>query len=384
MPTPSPDVLALLEATFDAVVIMDDRGRIQAFNASAEEMFGYRAADALGRNVNMLMTATDRLGHDDHLKRYLAGGEARVLGKGRDVRVRHRDGSEFSVFLSRRPHPEHRSTPVRRLSARHLAAPQGAGNAGKGAAAQPPLPGSGAGHAGRHRSQRHRPAGQPAGDPRAARGPRGTSSAAPGWTAASRREDRAIARAAFRALLHERRRRAAELRIPRARPGRRGPVHHLARRRAARRQQRRDRHHALRRGHHRAAPRGERGPQGAGAHEQRLAPRDHGRDGGGHLARAQPAAGGHRQLLAGLRAHAAHAGPGHAGNQRRARADLGAGAAGRRDHPPHPLAGAQRGRAPRVAGHQRPDPRDARTARERRARARRPAGARPRRDRCPG
>jgi two-component system sensor kinase FixL len=100
MTAPTPDVLALLAATLDAVVIMDDRGRILAFNASAEEMFGYRAADTLGRNVSMLMTAVERIGHDEHLKRYLAGGEARILGKGRDVRVRHRDGSEFSVFLS--------------------------------------------------------------------------------------------------------------------------------------------------------------------------------------------------------------------------------------------------------------------------------------------
>lgn len=100
MSTPSPDVLAVLEATFDAVVIMDDRGRIMAFNASAEEMFGYRRADAVGRNVGMLMTAMDRMNHDEHVRHYLAGGEARVLGKGRDVRVRHRDGSEFSVFLS--------------------------------------------------------------------------------------------------------------------------------------------------------------------------------------------------------------------------------------------------------------------------------------------
>lgn len=100
MSTPSADVLALLEATFDAVVIMDDRGRILAFNRSAEEMFGYRTADALGRSVTMLMAAPDRVSHDDYLKRYLAGGEARILGKGRDVTVRHRDGSEFSVFLS--------------------------------------------------------------------------------------------------------------------------------------------------------------------------------------------------------------------------------------------------------------------------------------------
>src|SRR6187399_1591945 len=97
---PTSDVLALLDATFDAVVIMDDRGRISAFNRSAEEMFGYRAADAIGRNVSMLMTSTDRVTHDDHLRRYLGGGEAHILGKGRDVRVRHRDGSEFSVFLS--------------------------------------------------------------------------------------------------------------------------------------------------------------------------------------------------------------------------------------------------------------------------------------------
>jgi two-component system sensor kinase FixL len=100
MSVPTTDVLALLETTFDAVVIMDDRGRILAFNASAEEMFGYRAADALGRNVNMLMTGADRLEHDEHLRRYLATGESRVLGRGRDVRVRHRDGSEFPVFLS--------------------------------------------------------------------------------------------------------------------------------------------------------------------------------------------------------------------------------------------------------------------------------------------
>jgi two-component system, LuxR family, sensor kinase FixL len=54
----------------------------------------------VGRNVSMLMTAVDRLEHDNHLKRYGSGGESRILGKGRDVRVRHRDGSEFSVFLS--------------------------------------------------------------------------------------------------------------------------------------------------------------------------------------------------------------------------------------------------------------------------------------------
>jgi two-component system, LuxR family, sensor kinase FixL len=99
MTAPSPEVLALLAATLDAVVIFDERGRIDAFNASAEEMFGYRAADAIGRNVNMLMPANDRGGHDDPLQRYLSDGGSRS-SRGRDVRVQHRDGSEFSVFLS--------------------------------------------------------------------------------------------------------------------------------------------------------------------------------------------------------------------------------------------------------------------------------------------
>jgi two-component system, LuxR family, sensor kinase FixL len=99
MSTPTPDVLALLEATFDAVVIMDDRGRILAFNSSAEEMFGYRAVDALGRNASMLMPSEERAGHDEFLRENVNGSEGRI-GKGRDARVLHRDGSEFSVFLS--------------------------------------------------------------------------------------------------------------------------------------------------------------------------------------------------------------------------------------------------------------------------------------------
>ncbi|HEY6125781.1 MAG TPA: PAS domain S-box protein, partial [Steroidobacteraceae bacterium] len=111
MTAPTPEVLALLEATFDAVVIMDERGRIEAFNASADEMFGYRAADTIGRNVNMLMAVSDRAGHEDHLERYLADGDARVPGRGRDVRVQHRDGSEFSVFLGVRRIPN--SSPPR-------------------------------------------------------------------------------------------------------------------------------------------------------------------------------------------------------------------------------------------------------------------------------
>jgi two-component system sensor kinase FixL len=100
MSAPSPEVLALLEATLDAVVIMDHRGKMLSFNGSAEAMFGYRAVDVIGHPVNILMTNADRASHDGHLQRHLKTGETHILGLGRDVTVRHRDGSEFSVFLS--------------------------------------------------------------------------------------------------------------------------------------------------------------------------------------------------------------------------------------------------------------------------------------------
>ena len=129
MAAPTTDVLALLEATFDAVVIMDDRGRITAFNRSAEEMFGYRAADAVGRNVSMLMTSDRPRAHTTITCSVTSPAAKRsILGRGRDVRVRHRDGSEFSVFLSVGRIPDSDAAAVRRLPARHLAAPQGTGD----------------------------------------------------------------------------------------------------------------------------------------------------------------------------------------------------------------------------------------------------------------
>ncbi len=77
MTAPTPEVLALLEATFDAVVIIDERGRIEAFNASAEAMFGYRAADTIGRNVSMLMTAVG----SRHARRAPAGAISRTANR---------------------------------------------------------------------------------------------------------------------------------------------------------------------------------------------------------------------------------------------------------------------------------------------------------------
>lgn len=98
--TPSFELQALLDAAVDAVILIDSHGRVEVFNHAAEHLFGYRAAEVTGQNVKMLMTDGDRDTHDAYLQRYERTGEARIIGIGREVRGRRKDGSEFSALLS--------------------------------------------------------------------------------------------------------------------------------------------------------------------------------------------------------------------------------------------------------------------------------------------
>jgi two-component system sensor kinase FixL len=90
---------ALLDAAVDGIVLIDHQGKVQAFNRAAERLFGYRAEEILGSNVSVLMTNADRDEHDGHLARYIKSRVAHVIGTGRDVEARRKDGSVFPVFL---------------------------------------------------------------------------------------------------------------------------------------------------------------------------------------------------------------------------------------------------------------------------------------------
>jgi two-component system sensor kinase FixL len=91
---------AIINTTVDAIIVIDSRGRIEAFNRGAERMFGYPESEALGRNVRMLMPSPDREQHDEYLRRYLTSGVPKIIGLGREVTGRRRDGSMFPVHLS--------------------------------------------------------------------------------------------------------------------------------------------------------------------------------------------------------------------------------------------------------------------------------------------
>jgi two-component system, LuxR family, sensor kinase FixL len=91
---------ALLDATPDAVVLIDGQGVIEAFNAGAEQVFGYRAEEIIGQNIARLMPAPFRKDHDSYIRRYQQTGEARFMLAPREVEASRKDGSVFPAEVS--------------------------------------------------------------------------------------------------------------------------------------------------------------------------------------------------------------------------------------------------------------------------------------------
>jgi two-component system, LuxR family, sensor kinase FixL len=91
---------SIIDSAVDAILVIDSRGRIEEFNAAAARMFGFSSEEVVGRNVNMLMPQPYHDEHDGYIARYLSTGEKRIIGSGREVTGRRRDGSTFPLHLS--------------------------------------------------------------------------------------------------------------------------------------------------------------------------------------------------------------------------------------------------------------------------------------------
>lgn len=91
---------SILATVPDAMVVINETGKILWFSAAAERLFGYAEAEIIGRDVKRLMPPPDRERHSSFIKRHIATGEKRVIGMGRTVIGQHRDGTTFPIELT--------------------------------------------------------------------------------------------------------------------------------------------------------------------------------------------------------------------------------------------------------------------------------------------
>lgn len=89
----------ILDNMLDAVINIDSQGKIIYANQTAMSLFGYSAAELLGRNVNCLMGNHHASRHDDYLQNYANTGEHRIIGNNRLVEAKHKDHSLIPVEL---------------------------------------------------------------------------------------------------------------------------------------------------------------------------------------------------------------------------------------------------------------------------------------------
>jgi PAS domain S-box-containing protein len=91
---------SIIDSAVDGIIVIDSKGVIESLNRGAERLFGYPAGEVIGRNVSILMPSPDREQHDGYLEHYLATGQAKVIGIGREVVGRRRDGTTVPIHLS--------------------------------------------------------------------------------------------------------------------------------------------------------------------------------------------------------------------------------------------------------------------------------------------
>ncbi|MGH7971696.1 MAG: PAS domain S-box protein, partial [Limisphaerales bacterium] len=91
---------AILATAVEGIITIDHRAIIESMNPAAEATFGYKASEVIGKNVSCLMPSPYREEHDGYMSNYLRTGHAKIIGIGREVFWRRKDGSVFPMDLA--------------------------------------------------------------------------------------------------------------------------------------------------------------------------------------------------------------------------------------------------------------------------------------------
>ena len=93
-------ISSILKTVADGLVIINEYGIVDTFNGAAERIFGYSADEVIGKNISILMPEPDHSQHDSYLSHYKESREPHVIGIGREVTGKHKDGHTFPLYLS--------------------------------------------------------------------------------------------------------------------------------------------------------------------------------------------------------------------------------------------------------------------------------------------
>lgn len=91
---------AVFKSAIDGIIIINEQGIINMVNPAACELFGYAAAELIGNNVHMLMGMPHKPKHDTYINNYVTTGIKKIIGIGREVEGKRKDGSQFPFMLS--------------------------------------------------------------------------------------------------------------------------------------------------------------------------------------------------------------------------------------------------------------------------------------------
>ena len=93
----------ILDMAVECIITTDSHGIIQFFNRASERLFGFDAAEVVGRNVSCLMPEPYKSAHDRYMQRYLETLEPHIVGIGRAIVAQRKDGSTFPAELAVNP-----------------------------------------------------------------------------------------------------------------------------------------------------------------------------------------------------------------------------------------------------------------------------------------